>query len=1072
MVVSDEYEYEQYQQQEDERLEYEGYCNKIRKGLEDLDEKSSERAIWELIQNARDMSNDARIKIELTDQNIIFAHHGKPFDYTSFISLVKQDSSKDRNGADSVGQYGTGFMTTHAFNRKVYVSGPFEAKKRNDIVGGYVYIKDFELDRTSVDTPEGITTMKAQLDIVKNFWKGALQPDIQDDTTSFRYELDIRQVEEISKQFNNVTRLMPFVLVINERIKEVEIYNHHTHEHYVLSRTNQRNVDSLNYNNWNLITDKILLSNFEGEIRENFEIDCKSLQSSNGDVIIIPPYPELCGDVNSIPSLFLWFPLLGTENFGVNFIFHSKRFYPVEKRNNIMLPESTPLKKEMGGRNEKVLREMMDVLFVYYGIAENAHTLSREMCTVQFPQNCEDEETQTFYNGMQECWKQEIVKWEIIPVGNSFYSIHGNNGVALLHPDFYKTLTAEQKDNYEHILIKYASFPKQKDGITSYLMPSTDLIAWSETVYQWGCNDNNYFITVEEVCESIKTKSEDLHSFLLLMCESGNLKVMETYPLVPNREGTLCRKNELCNANFMTKEKYDIVKVIMGDDVNKMIDPEFLDVCSVSDYTIVDLQKAITSTISGWRKDYIADKKAIPKEYLYALINFCSVRYSSESTNVRLQMMPLITKFLGVENTGCQVQRFREDNEEDFYTNAFNFLLDYTLLQIDTKDSSWVADEENKVWLKSFLTLYSPKTNTDHQNRLDLYRVLPNQNSELCLMKDLVQNMGVPEQLADIYQTIFNNDLHSKWIDPQFECLIDLDKDTPTEVATKVERTIVEDMKEETNRRYDKEVRDIILKIAESQDWKMWFNQIDEKKAKYIFNMKSGDAQKSLFSLMDISDATLGRLAQVAEIGNIEKMLDTMERLQQKELDDKARFNHLHAIGKHIENVLRERIKSGIFEVKTTQEQDASADDMQNGQDIVIRVNKSGEWKEVYYIEVKSKWDFSEPAHMSTCQIRKATCHPDCYALCCVDLRDYRNEDLINLSEEVIIGSTKVKLDIGKQLGNMVQNILTADNYSDDVQIKISDYRSNMSAKVFSEGETIDGLISEIEEHLNTELKV
>lgn len=30
---------ERWQKSEDERLEYEGYCNKIRKGLEDLDRK-------------------------------------------------------------------------------------------------------------------------------------------------------------------------------------------------------------------------------------------------------------------------------------------------------------------------------------------------------------------------------------------------------------------------------------------------------------------------------------------------------------------------------------------------------------------------------------------------------------------------------------------------------------------------------------------------------------------------------------------------------------------------------------------------------------------------------------------------------------------------------------------------------------------------------------------------------------------------------------------------------------------------------------------------------------------------
>ncbi|UVV60344.1 hypothetical protein NXY28_08930 [Bacteroides thetaiotaomicron] len=63
---------ERWQKSEDERLEYEGYCNKIRKGLEDLDEKSGERALWELVQNARDTSSEARIKVELNDTNIIF----------------------------------------------------------------------------------------------------------------------------------------------------------------------------------------------------------------------------------------------------------------------------------------------------------------------------------------------------------------------------------------------------------------------------------------------------------------------------------------------------------------------------------------------------------------------------------------------------------------------------------------------------------------------------------------------------------------------------------------------------------------------------------------------------------------------------------------------------------------------------------------------------------------------------------------------------------------------------------------------------------------------------------------
>ena len=232
---------ELWQKAEDERLEYEGYCNKIRKGLEDLDEKSGERALWELVQNARDMSSEARIKIELTDTCIIFSHHGKPFDYTSFRALVKQDSSKDRNGADQVGQYGTGFMTTHAFNRLVYVSGPFVVKKGKEDISGYVQVKDFELDRTLVDKEEGPRKMKEQLEEVKQFWKRGQLDKISDDTTLFRYDLTPFQVEEVSRQLSSAIRLMPFVLVINSRIKEVEIHNHRTKEHFCLRKTDKSN---------------------------------------------------------------------------------------------------------------------------------------------------------------------------------------------------------------------------------------------------------------------------------------------------------------------------------------------------------------------------------------------------------------------------------------------------------------------------------------------------------------------------------------------------------------------------------------------------------------------------------------------------------------------------------------------------------------------------------------------------------------------------------------------------------------------------------------------------------------
>lgn len=1061
---------ELWQKSEDDRLKYEGYCNKIRKGIEDLDGKSGERAIWELVQNARDMSNESRIKIELTDKNIVFSHHGKPFDYTSFCSLVKQDSSKDRNETDQVGQYGTGFMTTHTFNRLVHITAPFVVKD-GEGTKGYVQV-NFELDRTLVDTAEGPKRMREQLEKVNQFWKGELLENISDDTTSFRYDLTPSQVNDVSVQLSSAIRLMPFVLVIDSRIQEMEIQNHITNEHFSLRRTEKQDRHPLENEGWQAVTEEVLLINHMTN-EESKCFVCKSLQSDKGDTVIIPPFPDSCGSPTDIPSLFLWFPLLGTESFGVNFIFHSKRFYPVEKRNNIMLPCATIMKQEKGTKNSVVLKEMSDVVFSYFAKAENAKTLTRPMCEVSFPKTSDDEKTRKFYEEMQLLWNAQIPNWKILPINEVYYAITDVK-VKLLHRDFYSQLNPEQKTKYEPILATYALLPQTAEG-KSYLMPSTDLIAWSETIDRWNCNrDSEFFITVPDVCKAIRTKSKELHSFLKLMKDSNNAAVMENYALLPNREGELRKKRELYHAAFMTPEVYELVKIVMGDDSKKIYDTNYLDVCEVNPYSQSDLQKAIASTMSNWRTSTLKnqEKSTLTDEQLSAMITFCSASYSPESNNARSRIMPLLAEFYGMEHKTVSTIKFRDDKEEDFYSSAFNLLLDYTLFQLSQKDIEWV--NSNKLWLKTFITEYSPLSNDEHRKRLDDYSILPNQKGKLCLMRDLHKNNNVPEEMADIYYTIFEKDLHETWIDSDFKDIVPLNEDKPEKLAQEIDSEIVTDMEQKPkDRKFEKITRTIILKIAEPNDWKVWFRLIDQNKATYTFNMKSGEVQKSLFSLMDIEDDNLARLAKLKETGNIKTMLDKMERQQELEYANEARFKHLYAIGKHIEDVLREKIGLDLIHVETPteDERNAFAEDIQNGQDIVVRVKKGEEWNDVFYVEVKSKWDFTEPAHMSTRQVRMAAMHPNNYALCCVDLRKHKNEDLQTLPVETIIECTRVRMDIGKILNPMVQAILEADERSNDEQIKISEYRSVMSAKMFEVGEPLHILLDAIESMVKMAIK-
>ncbi len=110
--------------------------DKIKKGIEQIDNRSGERAIWELIQNARDLSEHAIIRIVLKKDSIEFSHQGEAFNLDTLSNLIKQQSTK-HEGEETVGQYGTGFMTTHAFCRKVYIAGDCRI---NDENGGGAYI--------------------------------------------------------------------------------------------------------------------------------------------------------------------------------------------------------------------------------------------------------------------------------------------------------------------------------------------------------------------------------------------------------------------------------------------------------------------------------------------------------------------------------------------------------------------------------------------------------------------------------------------------------------------------------------------------------------------------------------------------------------------------------------------------------------------------------------------------------------------------------------------------------------------------------------------------------------------
>lgn len=94
---------------QDERSNLKLHADKMLRGFENFNDFSANFAIWELVQNACDLSKECKVEVDYNNSGIKFSHNGKPFTIKSLISLIKQVSVKygDAEEIAEVGKYGT-----------------------------------------------------------------------------------------------------------------------------------------------------------------------------------------------------------------------------------------------------------------------------------------------------------------------------------------------------------------------------------------------------------------------------------------------------------------------------------------------------------------------------------------------------------------------------------------------------------------------------------------------------------------------------------------------------------------------------------------------------------------------------------------------------------------------------------------------------------------------------------------------------------------------------------------------------------------------------------------------------
>lgn len=1025
----------------DKRQDNKQHCQKIDQGIAKLDSNSPSRAIWELVQNARDLSLECCFEIILKNDSITFKHKGNPFTPDTLTSLVKQVSSEEKENSDTVGQYGTGFLSTHIFSRIIKICGSLQIAK-----GFFINFKDFEIDRTYNNISEFIDKLVIQLDNVDKLMKEPVYPT-PDEWTSLKYEFSQQDALLFAQEgIAKAIITMPYVMTINNRIKRCYI-NDNTCNHIIyFSKEDSEKEDGLN-----VTTIKITDNN------KNILQKCYYLQSTDNKNIIILPLitSKKAVSYKDIAKLFLFFPLIGTENFGVNYIFHSNSFEPEESRDGIILPCMNPNVEQKYKHNSEVLESMFQMLFDY--LQEHASTIdnSIELARINFfPTKPNDNKNLEFFKNIKSEWIKTFETLNIIPCGNERYNL--KQGISYFSLEILKSINETENEQYRHVLYKYAS-------INRVLPDENVCFEWSEVINNWGSDYGNK-ITFDAIAESIQRSNDnkDLKSLLMFLINCNKAALLNNYKMIPNREGVLKQATELRNAEEIPYDLYCLIKPLIPDTTSTFADIDYECINKyLYPYSRKELKATINTRISDERQRTINNsisQKCFDCEFIKQLINYCSAFPQSDSYSLRRKMMPLICELNGLVFKETIIPSISID--EDLYSTPFNALVENQMVEISSKKEEWVRSNSDQ--LKKFLSLII--TSSSFQETAQKYKLYPNYKYQLAKREGLVKNNGVGEDLADLFSRAIGEDLHNKWVLEEFQ---DLTSETypfveqsQQEIAKQIEEQLHSD-------NYSSELTIEIIEKLDNNQWNGLFNDIENRKAEIFFTRVKGDNKKNVYKLMKKDGNTLELLATLSEDANLLSYIEKAKELLTRDKYRETDFAKKYEIGKRIEDLLREKISNDLsskVEVSLT-EKSIAIDDIQNGQDIIVKYDS----EVIYYIEIKSKWSFGNdetPAYMSKNQMLMAARHPDNYALCCVNLSDGGFDNHFYPDLDTILKNTTVHLNIGHEVEDIAKPILSAEEDPSFKKIRIAgEYVASISKGIFISGASFNCLIEQIIKH-------
>ena len=1045
-------------------------ANDILNGRDNSTSAKPIRAIWEMVQNARDAStNQSNIIFTRKEGLFEFKHDGMPFTNNTLNALILQTSAKSRNDGDQVGQYGTGFLTTHILGRKFELAGSLQLVEEEEL---YYNFPKLTIDRKPNTREKMIESLANQFK-EKDSWleKDDYRSNKPNKWTIFTYfqQYD-KERQNVKIAFEQAIETIPYVLCLNENIKSIQLHDEITDRSISFNRKEKilKEETSISY----LYSTIILINDSRNEKSGEFSIltleSKKTVTTKKGInktmvTVILPIHNNIVGKLSdNISKLFIYLPLVGTEHWGINFVIHAPMFTcSSDDRSSLRLIRDGQTEHDPAIENCKYIQEASDILFDYISQHLSEWQDVHYLAPIDFDVSNPNKELSAYYKKLKNDWLQKMSELSIVSVKTA----GGINGIIRKKPSCIYVL--------DSALTKAI---KEKEGL---LMPIYNvllnmhhdlipipehLVFWSEIFASWyEGTDCNRIINISKIIDYIANNGMAVvnEKDLLQICEylrdSDQLSFFDKNILLAE-DGTLTNKSEGYKNDISSNKLKICIKTLLPEQTSRFVKNEFADLIKLPSFNDKNVKEALSScteemqtkikVVTDVAKSEWEQSRRIPEitagllneGQRNALMDYCYIIIPKNSTSFQFKALELIREYYNYTYDFTD----KIDTESFEWRGAIRTLLCHILTEFTILCDG--KKREQIGWIKRMIgCIYAF---SDFQGMLQNYRVYLSQSEEFSYCKDLKRDLGIPEKMKDIYNTITSTqektiEIRKELFDHEFG------KIAPTDATYEIVLFGKKIMDEISNSgKYLNEIdsyehKDLIMDIinnfdeeTEGEKWKEAFEtiykDIPSLLAKLVLNK---DNRESMIKIMKVKDKI--RLNKVAEIINNENLIHIWELGKAawiEKQNEQHDLNKKKELGNYVEDYLRKELKDILKNNKV----EAKVDDVQGGQDIIVSVND----EPIYYIEVKSRWVVADSVMMSSTQLERSVEQKDCYSLFAVNMIGFNDENVKEHIYPKSIDDFLSRIRIVPNIGKLNEEILPTKRDSNE-QVHIGgDYKA------------------------------